>query len=322
MSEATANRPNHGDRFRDEFLALWRRLPDKGLFFGLLGVWMLLFLFLGNSTFGYVDSPSLFMWMHNAYSYPNSEDSHGYLIPAVVLALFWWKREQLMAVPKGVWGPGLVFLGLSIVLHIGGYLIQQPRVSIVAMFAGGYALLALVWGWPFAKASFFPYVLFGFCVPLGGLLDPITVPLRQVSTDLAVFASRNMLGIPILQDGVQIIDPQGHYAYEVAAACSGIRSLITFLALTTIYGFVSFTTPWKRLVIVSLTLPLALAGNVIRLLAIIVAAEAFGQKAGHFVHEWFGFVSFLMALAVMLGVGHWLREPLRPYVGGMTPRTA
>ena len=41
---------------------VWARLENKGLFFTLLGAWVALFLFLGNSTFGYYDKPSLFYW--------------------------------------------------------------------------------------------------------------------------------------------------------------------------------------------------------------------------------------------------------------------
>ena len=48
------------DSLSEEIRACWRALPDKGLFFGLLAVWLLLFQFLGNATFGYVRTASLF----------------------------------------------------------------------------------------------------------------------------------------------------------------------------------------------------------------------------------------------------------------------
>jgi exosortase/archaeosortase family protein len=105
------------------------------------------------------------------------------------------------------------------------------------------------------------------------------------------------------------MDPRGAYAYEVAAECSGIHSLIALLALTTIYGFITFSRLWKQLLVVCLAGPLALVNNVFRLVSIMIAAEAFGPKAGKFVHEWFGFVTFAMALGLLLAVGHWLGEP-------------
>lgn len=59
---------------------------------------------------------------------------------------------------------------------------------------------------------------------------------------------------------------------------------------------------------VFISLPIALVGNVIRLLAIVLAAESMGHKAGHFVHEWFGFVTFALAFGVVMWLGRWLEE--------------
>ena len=79
--------------FRIEFLDFWRQLPNKSLFFLLLIAWLVLFQFLGNSTFGYIDTPSLLYWMYSAYDSPGSDDGHCKLIPLVVVGLLWWKRK-------------------------------------------------------------------------------------------------------------------------------------------------------------------------------------------------------------------------------------
>ena len=55
--------------------------------------------------------------------------------------------------------------------------------------------------------------------------------------------------------------------------------------------------------------PLAVIGNVIRITSVIIAGEAFGKKAGLFVHDWFGFVTFLVAIVVVMLLGYVLREP-------------
>lgn len=310
------------DGLREEMPGVWRAIPDKRLFFGLWGAWMLLFHVVGNSTFGYIDTPSLFGWLNTAYNAPGSEDAHGNLIPFVVLGLLWLKRAPLLALPKGVWWPGLIGLAGAVLLHVAGYIVQQPKVSVVALVFGSYTLVATVWGWRLAREVAFPFVLFVFSVPLTGHVEFVTVPLRQFSTDVTVFITRHLLGIPVIQEGVQLLDPRGMYQYEVAAACSGINSLITLMVLTAIYGVVNFTRTWKRVVIFALALPLAVAGNVLRLVTIIVAAEGFGRGAGDFVHEWFGFVTFGLALAALLAVGHWLRETPEAPTGGLTPRPA
>lgn len=299
--------PGGWGSFQEELGVVWRRMPNKPVFFGLLGAWVVLFLYLGNSTLGYEHSPSLPWWLYRAYVNPEGEDSHGLLVPLIVLALFWWKRKALLEAVGDVWVPGLGLLAAATALHVFGYLIQQPRVSAVALVAGVWALLATAWGWRFAVTSLFPFGLLLFCIPVGTISDPITVPLRQISTDVAVAVVRHGLGIQVLQTGVQIMDPKGAYSYEVVAACSGIHSLVTLLALTTIYGFTTFVTGWKRALVVGLALPLALAGNVVRLVAIILAAEAFGYRVGQIVHECMGFVTFALTLLLLFALGQWLR---------------
>ena len=94
--------------FSDELRSFWRQIPAKGLFFPLLVVWLALFQFLGNSTFGYEDTPSLFKWMFIAYNKKSdiADDSHGNLIPFAVLALLWWKRQELLTLKTRPWWPG------------------------------------------------------------------------------------------------------------------------------------------------------------------------------------------------------------------------
>lgn len=105
-----------------------------------------------------------------------------------------------------------------------------------------------------------------------------------------------------------IFDAGRTFEYDVAPACSGIRSLTALLALTTIYGFMNFTPTWKRLLVVAAAVPLAVLGNMMRLLGIIVIAEAFGQHAGMKFHDNAGFVTFLVALGGVFGLGWLLRE--------------
>ena len=109
------------------------------------------------------------------------------------------------------------------------------------------------------------------------------------------------------------MDSAHRYQYDVAPACSGIRSLFATLAVAVIYAFLSFRTGWKRGVLVASAVPLAVFGNVVRMLTIIVAAEIWGQKAGAYVHEGgpFGILSLLpyaAAFAGLLLLGYLLRE--------------
>jgi exosortase len=301
--------------FPVEFRRFCDSLPDKVLFIGLATTWVALFQFWGNSTFGYVDTPSLFGWLYRAYNAPGSDDSHGNLIPWVVLALFWWKRAALAAVPKQIWAPALTFLLAAVLFHLLGYAVQQPRISVLGFLTGLYGLMGLVWGACWLRASFFPFFLLLFCVPIGSLAEDITFPLRLLVTKLSVGLSHNVLGMDVVRDGTRIFNSTHTFNYDVAPACSGIRSLVALLALTTIYGFVTFGQSWKRAVMILLAMPLAIVGNVVRLLGIILIADAFGHKWGAFVEQKLGFITFLVALAGVVVASHLLRDRQSRLIG-------
>jgi exosortase len=298
--------------FPEEVTRCWKALPGKGLFFTLFACWFALFWFLGNPTLGYVDSPAILGWLKWVYDRA-PDDSHGQLIPFVVLVLFWLKRKELLELPNQPWWPGTILLALALGLHIVGYTIQQPQVCLVAFLAGIYALMGIAWGWPWLKTTFFPTFLFAFCVPVSNVIVPLTFPLRMAATNITTALCNGLLGVGVRQNGTTITDALGQYQYEVAAACSGIRSLTAITAIALIYAFVSFKKPWQRALLIASALPLAVLSNVVRLSSIIVAAEAFGQKAGDWVHNswWAGLLPYVPAIAGMFLLGHLLARQRR-----------
>ena len=307
------------EEFRIEFLDCWQRLPNKGFFFVLLVAWLALFQFMGNSTLGYIPTPSLLSWMGLTYGSSadtgGADDNPGRLIPFVVLGLFWWKRKQLLALPLGMWWPGLLLLALALGLHLLGYMVQQPRISIVALFTGIYGLMGLAWGRQWLRESFFPFILFAFCMPLGWFSVSVTFPLRLLVCRVVELISIYVLQIDIVRVGTALSDPSGHYQYDVAAACSGIRSLFAVTAVAIIYAMLVFRTWWKRGLLMASAVPLAVLGNVVRMISIIIAAEIWGQEGGSYVHEGgpLGILSLLPYVAAFAGLlllGHFLREQM------------
>jgi exosortase len=197
-------------------------------------------------------------------------------------------------------------------------MVQQPKASIVALFVGIYGLMGLAWGRAWLRDSFFPFFLFAFCVPLGWSAVSITFPLRLLVCRLVEWISGNILQIDIVRDGTALMDPMRTYQYDVAPACSGIRSLFAILAVSIIYAFLSFRSWWRRGLLIIAAVPLAVFGNVVRMLTIIVAAEIWGQAGGEYVHEGgpYGIISLLpyaAAFGGLLLLGYLLLEkPLNP----------
>ena len=301
------------DEFQTELMDGWNRLPNKRFFFILLGAWLALFQFLGNSTFGYIDTHSLLKWTYllatQRYGEGETDDSQMMIAPLVVLGLFWWKRKELLRQPLQTWWPGLLLVALGLFFHVVGYRLQQPRISIVALFTGIYGLMGLTWGDKFLRTSFFPFFLFVFCVPLGTLAEFITVPLRYVAVSIVVFIT-HVVHSDVLRVGNQLIDPKGHFHYEVAAACGGIRSLIMTGMLAIVFGFVVFKAMWKRLTLILLAVPLAIAGNVLRLLTIITVAKIGGQAAGKAVDEstFISLIPYIPAILTLFWLGGLLEK--------------
>jgi exosortase len=296
----------------EELRKVWHAIEDKGLFAALLLAWAAVFYFLGNSTLGYINTPSLFHWMYTLYNAPDSDDSHGMLIPFVVPLVLWWRREELLALKRRSWAPALALLLFAAALHVFAFLIQQPRLSIVAFFVGLYALVGIVWGPAWLKNMFLPFCIFAFCVPVAGIdaMKTLTMPLQLLATSVTGWIAHSVLGFHVSSQGSKIVDDAtGIVKYEVVRGCSGIRSLISLFALMSIYGIVACRSPWRRIVLALTSIPLALICNIIRLVCVIMAGEIFGGKAGDFVHEWSGFFTYALAVACMMGLSHWWAEP-------------
>ena len=288
----------------------WKRLPNKTFFFVLLAAWLALFQFLGNSILGYVHTHSLFMWVYDSTNVGESDDSYCSYVPLLVIGLFWWKRHELLDSKLQLWIPGLFILIFGMVLHLLAYAIQEPHLSIVAMYAGIYGLMGMAWGSEWLRKSFFPFFLLAFSIPLGQHTQIITVPLQLLVCRL-VETVAHLIGIGVIRAGTELFDPWGTYQYDVAPACSGIRSLVAIFLLATAYGFFTFQSLWKRLFMMALAFPLAVLGNTVRLLLVITSAEMGGQKLGNYVHDsWiFSLSAYVPAFIGLMLAGSWLEHP-------------
>jgi exosortase len=254
-----------------------------------------------------------------------TDDTHGTFIPIVVLGILWWKRSDLFVKPLRTWWPGMLLVLLGMLIHIAGYVAQQQRLSIIGLFVGIYGLTGVVWGPNWLKATFFPFFLFAFMVPIGSLIEAVTFPLRLAVTWIVSHLFNDLFGIGVIRAGTQLFSPIGGYQYDVAAACGGMRSLVAISLISISYGFLVFRSPWKRLVMIAASLPLAVIGNVVRLSFIVAAGEFGGQQAGNTVHD-NTFISILPYIPAIIGVmyiGHLLEktEPPTPAPASTTPQS-
>jgi exosortase len=136
------------------------------------------------------------------------------------------------------------------------------------------------------------------------ILTKVTLPLRILAAVASTAIAHGILGLDVVRHGTMIFNPSHSFSYEVAAACSGIRSLIALSALMLIYSMMYFQKPWKRAAIVLLSLPLALLCNVIRVLAMVVLGETFGPAAAKRTDDTAWIFTFALAVVAMFVISH------------------
>ena len=273
------------------------------------------FQFFGNPSLGYIHTRSLFTWWVSQWT-PGSDTEHGWLILALSGWLFWRNlRAQSSLEGRAPARPvgrepnpsmvpvGAMFAGLTI--HLLGYALEQARVSIVGLLFFTWGLLALAGGVRWRRAAAFPVAFLLFAIPLN-VLDTVGFYLRLGVIDVA-WKLAHAVGIDVIRNGTQLTSAHGGYQYDVAAACSGIRSLTALAALSLLLGYLNFRSWGKRLFVGLLCFPFAFLGNVARIFSVIVMAEWRGQAAGTRAHDIMGFGVFVIVLGLVQGVV-WIME--------------
>ena len=297
-----------GPSFLDEAADLWRRLPHKYLFLVLLGAWIALFHYYGNATLGYVKSASLFHWARGVYTWEAGDDQHGLYIPWLVPIFLWLKRKELAEISARVWWPAVFYFAFALLLHFAAFRVQQARISVLAFIFGLHALIGVIWGPQALRRTVFPIFLLLFCIPMGSMTEPLTFQLRMLVTKISVGIGHDILGIEVFRDGSQILGPKGRAMYDVAPACSGMRSLIAMCALSVIYAFLNFNTVWRRTLLIACALPLAVLANILRITTVIIVGEIWTQQHGVMIEQKFGFVTFAIAMLSLMAIGWLIRE--------------
>src|SRR5205823_5933988 len=90
------------------------------------------------------------------------------------------------------------------------------------------------------------------------IASPLQLLVSRIASDLL-----NAVGIPVLCEGNLMTLPGGVHMF-VAEACSGMRQLTGFLALTTAVAYLAGRPAWYRLVVVASSIPIAMTANIIR----------------------------------------------------------
>jgi len=261
---------------------------------------IILFQFWGNATRGYIATSSLIHWWLYQWVNPESETGHAWFILALSAFLLWrnLRRQDAGRRPEAARAAAALICGL--LLHAVGFVAQQPRISIVALLLYTWGVLALAGGSRWAGAAAFPLAFMVFAIPVNAL-DTVGFWLRMWVVEAGASIAHG-LGIGVIRSGTQLLAPDGRYQYDVAAACSGVRSLMALAALSLFIGYLWFRPGWLRAAMLVASLPLVYLGNVLRISSIVVAAQWGGQAWGDRVHDVMGYGVFVVVVGGVVAV--------------------
>ncbi|MCK4858385.1 MAG: exosortase/archaeosortase family protein, partial [candidate division Zixibacteria bacterium] len=211
--------------------------------------------------------------------------SHGFLIIPIVAYLIWKKRATLREIPIYTCNWGLLVVLASLLLFIigvAGAEFFSTRVSMVGLLLGITLYLA---GWRFVREIWFCFFFLLFMIPIPYIIYySATFPLQLTGSKIAG-AVIGLLGIPHLRQG-NIIHLPDNYSLEVAEACSGLRSLVTLLALAALLAYWTQRTKIRAAVLFLAALPVAIAANTFRVTVTAIGAYGISRKiAEDIIHE-------------------------------------
>ncbi len=253
---------------------------------------------------------------------PNN--SHGLLIPPLALYFAWNKRHRFSAEPESpATAAGLILVFGSLLVYFVGRLGAEfflTRTSAIGLVAG---LLLFFHGWRRFRVMAFPLFFLLLAVPIPALIfNTVSIPLQGLASEASA-GLLNFCDVPVLREGnvLQLAST----SLGVAEACSGLRSLVSLIALAVILGYLRWSGLGQRFLLIAMSVPVALLLNVVRITITGFIAENWSVKyAMGFFHEFSGWVVFVVAFGILYGISalvqrFWPSPPPQDEFQAVTP---
>ncbi len=238
--------------------------------------------------------------------YQDENYSHGFLVPLIAGYFLYTRWTELRDAPVIPWNAGLLVIVLGLVQLLIGWLGSEyftMRSSMIVLLAG---LILSFFGSTVFRVLSLPLGYLFFMVPIPYIIyDLVAFPLKIFVTKVSVLTLK-AIGITVMREGNIIMFPA--LTLEVADACSGIRSLISLLALAVAYAFFIRITSWKRWILICSAIPIAIFTNAMRVIVTGILAQYWGEKAAQgFFHEFAGLAVFGLAMIMLVVFGALLK---------------
>ncbi|MBT3806034.1 MAG: exosortase/archaeosortase family protein [Desulfobacula sp.] len=240
------------------------------------------------------------MWMYDRYMGADSYYSHGFIVPFISLYFIYLQKENLAQIKPQTSVIGLIILFFALLLHILGTLLYIFSISGFSIFFLIIGLSIFLFGKEISKVIWFPLLFLVFMFPLPeAMISLVSFPLKIFAAKAGVWII-SILGIPIYLEGFNILIPAGPLL--VGNPCSGLRSLIAFLALGSIFAYLEPISIIKKWFLFSLSIPIALLSNIVRIPILILVSNYWGLEAAGpdtLVHTGSGILVFVLGFLLI-----------------------
>jgi len=227
---------------------------------------------------------------------PNA--GHGLLLFPVAVYLAW--KRGVVAEPKPQHALGLALLVFSVLVRYLSGLAAELFTMRLSLIGAAIGLVVYAHGVRQILRWWLPWLLIGLSVPLPVvILGSLALPLQLEASQWGA-ALLKLRHVPVHLAG-NVIQLPGRSLF-VTEACSGLRSLTALIALGVLVGGLWLKSPWGRVLLVALAIPVAMALNAVRVfLTGFLVFYVNPSLAEGFMHLSEGWVIFVVAFGILGG---------------------
>lgn len=247
---------------------------------------------------------SAFFWLRSTWNVENDYE-HGWMIPLIALYLLHHAWKSMKDIPQKPSLYGLLALAVGGLFYLLAVRTMQGRIAIAGL---PIILCGLIWCYRGGRAAWhcaFPCFFLWLAIPLPGL-QQATVGMQLLASQ-AAHTLAGWCGVATVLEGTNISSATGNWdAFDIAGGCSGMRSLMALIMLSTAWGYLADRLSlWKRCILALSAIPLSILANAFRVASIFVCAEYINPAfAGKTWHDWSGLLFFFPASLLGLALIH------------------
>jgi len=233
--------------------------------------------------------------------------SHGFILPFFSLYLLYDRREEIFSLKRKTAWLGLVVVIAAILIKAYVLLVVRnvwlAQLTIPLLIFG---LVIFLCGWKLAYTTAVPVFYIALAMPWPDrLYRMVSIPLQELAAKIAA-GILQLCGVQIevTNSAIKVVSTSGTvYPLQVAEACSGMRSLMAFVALGVAMAYLWDRPLWQRLVVIFAGIPVAIACNLIRVISTCSMYVWDRPELGHgIMHSLMGVALLIPAMILFFGI--------------------